>query len=54
MICTCPECKNEISLKDDSETKVGLIIECAVCGVTLEIKDIAHNQVIIEIVDEGK
>lgn len=37
------------------EAKVGNVIECAMCGMTLEIVDIGKNgEVKVDIVDEGK
>jgi Zn ribbon nucleic-acid-binding protein len=53
--CVCPECKNDIDMNQYREAKVGNVIECAMCGMTLEIVDIGKNgEVKVDIVDEGK
>ncbi len=53
--CTCPECKNDIDLSRYPDLAVGHIIECNVCGITLEIKEKPENgPLTTEIVDEGK
>lgn len=52
---TCPECKNEIDFSAYSELKVGNVIECNVCGITLEALSISEDGLVeTEIVDEGK
>lgn len=53
--CTCPECKNDVTLSAYPELKQHNIIECDVCGITLEVTNISEEGVIeTEIVDEGK
>jgi lysine biosynthesis protein LysW len=54
MKCTCPECKNPIDISKYSNLKVGYVIECNTCGMTLEVIAIDNNEVKTEIVDEGK
>ncbi len=50
----CPECKNKIDLSVYPKLKTSDVIECALCGITLEVKAIENNEVKVEIVDEGK
>ncbi|MDO8575616.1 MAG: lysine biosynthesis protein LysW [bacterium] len=52
--CVCPECKNEVDLSKYPNLEVGNVIECQMCGVTLEVKNINEGKVETEIVDEGK
>lgn len=53
--CTCPECKNSVDLSSYTDIKEGVVIECNVCGITLEVRAIgADGTVETEIVDEGK
>jgi len=55
MKCVCPECKNEINLARYPNILVGHTIECNVCGIMLEVKEIKPSgEVATEIVDEGK
>jgi DNA-directed RNA polymerase subunit RPC12/RpoP len=54
MTCICPECKNNINLSRYQEVKLGMVIECDRCGMTLLVKNIQDNVVSTEIVDEGK
>ena len=54
MKCTCPECKNDINLSNYPGVAVGHVIECETCGITLEVRDMAGEEVKTEIVDEGK
>mgnify|MGYP001594882546 CR=1 FL=1 len=62
---TCPECKNEVDLTKFSKVdpvkleerngiKIGQIIECNSCGITLEITQDEGDRLDAEIVDEGK
>ena len=61
---TCPECKNEVDLTNfpdrspaepgRSGVKIGQIIECNSCGITLEITQDEGDRLDAEIVDEGK
>lgn len=50
----CPECKNEVSLSSYPNLDVGHIVECDVCGITLQIKSIDGGNIETEVVDEGK
>jgi len=60
----CPECKNEVDLAaffdrspaepGRSGVKIGQIIECNSCGITLEITNDENEKLETEIVDEGK
>ena len=53
--CVCPECKNKVDLAKYPGFKVGDVIECQMCGITLAVKNIVPNgDVETEIVDEGK
>lgn len=55
LTCICPECKNEIDLSRYPKLKAGDIIECNICGITLEVTNITEEGVVeTEIVDEGK
>ena len=54
MKCICPECKNNIDLSNYSSLSPGYVIECNVCGINLEVIEIANEKVVTEIVDEGK
>jgi len=36
---TCPECKNDLSLKRDVLV-LGDVIECEKCGITLEVTEV--------------
>lgn len=52
---TCPECKNSVDLSSYTELKEGVVIECNVCGITLEVRNIGEDGTVeTEIVDEGK
>lgn len=50
----CLECKNEIDLSRYPSVREGMIIECNHCGITLLVKKIEGEEVVTEIVDEGK
>lgn len=53
--CICPECKNSIDLSTYSNVAPKHVIECNVCGITLEIAEIKSDGTIVtDIVDEGK
>lgn len=54
MLLICPECKNEVDLSTYPNLDIGHIVECDVCGITLQIKKIENGQVEAEVVDEGK
>lgn len=52
---TCPECKNPIDFSRYPDLKVGMIVECDTCGMTLLVKAIGDaGAVELDIVDEGK
>lgn len=50
----CPECKNGIDLSKYPNLQVDQIIECEMCGISLQITDLTGDMVKVEIVDEGK
>jgi Zn ribbon nucleic-acid-binding protein len=54
MNLTCPECKNSVDLSAYPNLAVGHVVECNSCGMTLMVKNIEGNEVMVEIVDEGK
>jgi len=54
MKCVCPECKNEIDVSQHPMLSVGYVIECPTCGIVLEVREMANNEIKTEIVDEGK
>ena len=54
MKLVCPECKNEISFPNPSDLSVGTVLECNTCGITLEVAEINDEEVILEVIDEGK
>jgi DNA-directed RNA polymerase subunit RPC12/RpoP len=50
---TCPECKNEVSLKG-APVKKGQVIECEMCGISLIVDAVEGDVISVEIADEGK
>jgi len=54
MLLICPECKNNVDLSSYPDLSVGTIVECDMCGITLEVKSLEGEEVKVEIVDEGK
>lgn len=54
MTCTCPECKNDIDLARYPNIAPEHVIECDTCGMTLEVLEIKGDNVVTDIVDEGK
>ena len=54
MLLVCPECKNQIDLASYPDLEVGHIVECEMCGITLEVSNMDGDQVQVNIVDEGK
>jgi ribosomal protein S27E len=50
----CPECKNDVDYSAYPNLAVGNIIECNICGITLLANEINKNEIICEVVDEGK
>ena len=54
MLLICPECKNEVNLSSFTDLSEGHIVECDICGITLQVKKIEDGKVQAEVVDEGK
>ncbi|NCO05044.1 MAG: hypothetical protein GW939_02755 [Candidatus Magasanikbacteria bacterium] len=54
MQLVCPECKNDVDLSSYTDLAVDHVIECQMCGITLQITKIEGDKVEAEIVDEGK
>lgn len=54
MLLVCPECKNQVDLSSYPDLEVGHIVECEMCGITMEVSNMDNDQVQVEIVDEGK
>jgi len=54
MKLTCIECKNDVDLSSYADLAVGHIVECQMCGITLEVTSIDGEKVSAEIVEEGK
>ena len=54
MKLTCNECKNDVDLTLNSDLAVGDMVECQMCGITLEIMTIDEDTVKAEIAEEGK
>lgn len=53
--CICPECKNGVNLDTYPNLEVGHVIECNVCGITLEVIAVDETGAVsTEIVDEAK
>jgi len=50
----CPECKNEVNLLNYTDLAVGHVLECDVCGITLEVSDMSGDDIVTKVVDEGK
>ena len=51
----CIECKNPVDLISYPDLDVGHVLECEMCGITLEVTTIDdNNKVTVEVVDEGK
>ena len=50
----CPECKNPVDLSSYKELAVGQILECGLCGISLIIEKMDGDEVMVEIVGEGK
>jgi len=50
----CPECKNEVDLSNYSNLAVESVVECNMCGITLQVMKIDGDNIEVEIVDEGK
>lgn len=54
MNLVCPECKNHVDLTSYPDLDVGHVIECEMCGISLEINNMDDDKVKAEVVDEGK
>jgi len=54
MKLTCIECKNAVDLSSQTDLAVGHVVECQMCGITLEVTSIDGDTVEAEIVEEGK
>lgn len=54
MNLTCPECKNDVDFSAYPNLAVGNVIECNVCGITLLVNKMDVNEIVCEVVDEGK
>jgi Zn ribbon nucleic-acid-binding protein len=54
MKLVCPECKNDVDLVNYPNLEVENIVECDMCGITLMITDMEGENILTEIVDEGK
>lgn len=54
MKLTCPECKNNVDLAIYPKLAVEQVIECNVCGISLLVNKIEGENVVAEVVDEGK
>lgn len=49
----CPECKNNVDLSNYPNLSIGQVIECDVCGITLQVNELGEK-IEVEVVDEGK
>ena len=54
MSLVCPECKNEVDLSNYPDLAVESVVECNMCGITLQIMKMEGDSIEVEIVDEGK
>ena len=54
MRLVCPECKNDVDLSPYPNLVKDQIIECNFCGITLMIANTSGDQLLGEVVDEGK
>lgn len=55
MMLICPECKNTVDLSLYPHLAAGNIIECSMCGITLQVTKIGNDGMLsAEVVDEGK
>ncbi len=50
----CPECKNDVDLTPYPNLAVDHAIECDVCGISLVVTAVDGQQVLADIMDEGK
>lgn len=50
----CPECKNDVDLSKVPTIADGNIVECNMCGITLQVMQIREGVVMATVVDEGK
>ena len=54
MNIVCPECKNDVDLTDYPSVDADSIIECNMCGITLQTVKKEDGNLEVEIIDEGK
>ncbi|MFH1789727.1 MAG: hypothetical protein ABH832_01525 [bacterium] len=54
MNLTCPECKNQIDLSRYADLQVESVVECDICGITLQITSLNNDKAEAEVIDEGK
>jgi len=54
MSIVCPECKNDIDLSSYPSIEVESVIECNVCGITLQVVKKEGDNAEVEVIDEGK
>ncbi|HBB38562.1 MAG: hypothetical protein UV82_C0011G0004 [Candidatus Magasanikbacteria bacterium GW2011_GWD2_43_18] len=54
MMLTCIECKNDVDLSSYPDLAVGHVVECQMCGITLEVTKMEEEHLEAEIVEEGK
>ncbi len=54
MSLVCPECKNDIDLSNYPSVEIGSVIECNICGITLQVISKEGDNIEVEIIDEGK
>jgi len=50
----CPECKNEVDLMSYPNLKKDDIVECGMCGITLQVQESGDSGWVGVVVDEGK
>ncbi len=54
MKLVCPECKNEVDLMSYPNLKKDDIVECSMCGITLQVSESGDSGWVGVVVDEGK
>ena len=54
MKLTYPECKNNVDTSLYPNLAKDQVVECDVCGITLLVTDIQGDEVMTEVMDEGK
>ncbi len=50
----CPECKTDVDLSVYPDIDKDQVIECNTCGISLLVTDIQDDELIVEIIEEGK